>query len=69
MEDAVKTTILNVLCRLHSDESGQDLIEYAFAAALIGFGAITTMSTLAGSINNSFSKIGSTLGSATGSKG
>jgi pilus assembly protein Flp/PilA len=62
----VKATALNVLRNLHRDESGQDLIEYALVAALIAFGAVTTMGTLAGEINTAFSKIGSKLVSATG---
>jgi pilus assembly protein Flp/PilA len=57
--------VLSVLRSLHSDESGQDLIEYAFAAALIALGAVTSMSTLASNVNTAFSRIGSTLTSAT----
>ena len=57
----MKDKALNVLRSLHSDESGQDLIEYALVAALIAFGAVGTMGTLAGEINDAFSKIGSKL--------
>jgi pilus assembly protein Flp/PilA len=46
------------------DESGQDLIEYALVAAIIALGATAAMSSLAGSINTAFSKIGSSLTSA-----
>jgi pilus assembly protein Flp/PilA len=60
----VKTTVLVVLRRLHTEETGQDLIEYALVAALIAFGATTTMGFLAGDINNAFSVIGSELNSA-----
>jgi pilus assembly protein Flp/PilA len=60
----VKTNILRVLRSLHQDESGQDLIEYALVAALIAFGAVTTMTSLASDINNAFSLIGSTLNNA-----
>lgn len=59
--------ILRVLRNLHSDESGQDLIEYALVAALIAFAAVTTMQSLATAVNNAFSKIGSNLTSAVGS--
>ena len=59
--------MLEVLRRLHKDESGQDLIEYALVAALIAFAAVSTMKTLASSINNVFSLIGSNLTSAIGS--
>jgi pilus assembly protein Flp/PilA len=60
----MKTNILRTLQALHNDESGQDLIEYALVAALIAFGATTTMGFLATDINNAFSIIGSKLNSA-----
>ena len=63
----MKTKVLSVLRSLHEEESGQDLIEYALVAALIAFGAVTTMSALAVDINNAFSVIGSKLASATAS--
>jgi pilus assembly protein Flp/PilA len=50
---------------LHNDETGQDLIEYALVAALIAFGAVGTLNVLASDINTAFSKISSTLVSAT----
>jgi pilus assembly protein Flp/PilA len=56
--------MLEVLRRLHKDESGQDLIEYALVAALIAFAAVSTMKTLANSINNVFSLIGNNLSNA-----
>ena len=56
--------MLKMLKNLHSDESGQDLIEYALVAALIAFAAVTAMNGLAGSINSAFSVIGSKLTSA-----
>jgi len=52
------------LLKLHQDESGQDLIEYALVAALIAFAAVAAMQTLAQQINNAFSTIGSKLTSA-----
>ena len=54
----------NFLLKLHKDESGQDLIEYALVAALIAFAAVAAMQTLASQINNAFSTIGSKLSSA-----
>jgi pilus assembly protein Flp/PilA len=56
--------MLNLLRRLHEDESGQDLIEYALVAALIAFAAVTAMQGLATSINSAFSVIGSKLSSS-----
>jgi pilus assembly protein Flp/PilA len=63
----MKANILRFFSNLHNDESGQDLIEYALVAALIAFGAVTTMTTLSSTINTAFSKINSKLSSATGS--
>jgi pilus assembly protein Flp/PilA len=63
----MKANILSILRNLHNDESGQDLIEYALVAALIAFGAVTTITTLSSNINVAFSKINSKLVSATGS--
>jgi pilus assembly protein Flp/PilA len=42
-----------------NDEQGQDLIEYTLVAALIAFGAVAGMNTLATDLNQAFSKIGS----------
>jgi pilus assembly protein Flp/PilA len=56
--------IFEVLQGLHKDETGQDLIEYALVAALIAFGAVSSMGVLANDINSAFSKIGSKLVSA-----
>lgn len=46
------------------DESGQDLIEYALVAALVGLGAVASMKTLATSIGTVFSAVGTTLTTA-----
>jgi len=59
----MKQNILRTLHALHSDESGQDLIEYALVAALIAFSAVTSMGILATNINRAFSNISSTLSS------
>ena len=44
-----------------ADESGQDLIEYALVAALVGLGAVASMRGLANSINTAFSNVGTSL--------
>ena len=49
------------LSNLMNDESGQDLIEYALVAALVGLGAVAAMKTLASNINTAFTSIGTTL--------
>jgi pilus assembly protein Flp/PilA len=53
--------IQNILNR----EEGQDLIEYALIVALIALFATAGMSSLATSINNAFTAIGTRLTSAT----
>ncbi len=50
-----------ILSNLMNDESGQDLIEYALVAALVGLGAVAAMKTLASNINTAFTSIGTTL--------
>jgi pilus assembly protein Flp/PilA len=62
----MKANILRALRNLHNDESGQDLIEYALVAALIAFGAVTTMRTLSTTIGSAFGSIGKQLTSAVG---
>ncbi len=54
-----------ILSALREDESGQDLIEYALVAGLIGLGAVAAMSSLATTIATAFGSVGSTLESAT----
>ena len=50
-----------LLSNLMNDESGQDLIEYALVAGLIGLGAVTAMSGLSTKIGTAFTSIGTTL--------
>jgi pilus assembly protein Flp/PilA len=53
-----------LLKNLIAEESGQDLIEYALVAALVGLGAVTAMKSLGTTISTSFNTVGSTLTSA-----
>jgi pilus assembly protein Flp/PilA len=46
---------------LKNREDGQDLVEYALTVALIAFGAIAGMGTLASGLNNAFTTISTTL--------
>jgi pilus assembly protein Flp/PilA len=48
---------------LLSREEGQDLIEYALVVALIAFGAVLGMQSLATKINTAFGSIGNSLNS------
>jgi pilus assembly protein Flp/PilA len=50
---------------LMRDESGQDLIEYAIVAGLIGLGAVASMTGLSTKIKTAFNTVGSELTSAT----
>ncbi len=49
-----------------TQDEGQDLVEYALIVALIAFAATAGMSSLAGSLNNAFTAIGTTLTGYTG---
>jgi pilus assembly protein Flp/PilA len=55
---------LQTLRNLLRDESGQDLIEYALVAAIIGLAAVAAMGTLANNISSAFSVVGNKLSSA-----
>ena len=52
------------LKNLLRDDSGQDLIEYALVAALIGLGATAAMSGLSTTIGSAFTSIGTRLTSS-----
>ena len=53
--------IAEALLRLHREDSGQDLIEYALIAALVALAATVGMSVVAKAINDAFSSIGAKL--------
>jgi pilus assembly protein Flp/PilA len=57
----LKKTIAPLLRDLLHDESGQDLIEYALVAALVGLGTVVALKALSNSIGNTFNKVGSSL--------
>jgi pilus assembly protein Flp/PilA len=59
--DERKERMLELLKKLHKEESGQDLIEYALIAALIAVGSVAAMGTLANKIGNEFGKVGNSL--------
>jgi pilus assembly protein Flp/PilA len=54
-----------LLKNLMTEESGQDLIEYALVAALVGLGAVASITALKNSISNTFNSIGSQLTNST----
>jgi pilus assembly protein Flp/PilA len=53
------------LRNLLRDDSGQDLIEYALVAGLIGLGAVTALGTLSKDIGSAFTSVGTELTNAT----
>jgi pilus assembly protein Flp/PilA len=53
-----------ILRNLVNEESGQDLIEYALVAALVGLGAVAALNSLKTTVGTTFNGIGSTLTSA-----
>jgi pilus assembly protein Flp/PilA len=53
-----------LLNNLINEDSGQDLIEYALVAALVGLGAVGAMKGLSTSIGNAFNGVGTSLASA-----
>ena len=59
------SNIRETLVRLHQEDSGQDLIEYALIAALIALAATFGMGSVAKAINDAFSSIGAKLVSYT----
>jgi pilus assembly protein Flp/PilA len=52
-----------ILHHLLRDESGQDLIEYALVAALIGLAAVTAVGTIGDDIANVFTSLNNSLSS------
>jgi pilus assembly protein Flp/PilA len=55
------TNMKQLVKNLIIEDSGQDLIEYALVAALVGLGAVAAMKGLSNNIGNAFNSIGSTL--------
>jgi pilus assembly protein Flp/PilA len=51
----------NVCSRLVKEDSGQNLIEYALVAGIIGLGAVVAMTSLKTSIAAAFTSIGTSL--------
>ena len=54
-----------LLNNLMVEESGQDLIEYALVACLVGLAAVATMKTLGTTISTAFTTINTTLSTNT----
>jgi pilus assembly protein Flp/PilA len=54
----------NTFVNLLRDDSGQDLIEYALVAALIGLGATVAMKGLSTTLGNAMTSIGGSVTTA-----
>ena len=54
--------VLQSLNRLHKDEAGQGLVEYLLILALVAFGAVAGMDSLATGLNSAFKQISTILG-------
>jgi Flp pilus assembly pilin Flp len=52
----------NLLKLLWKEQKGQDLTEYALLLALVALGAVTTMKTIASTINSLFANAASKIG-------
>jgi pilus assembly protein Flp/PilA len=50
-----------LILKLIVEDSGQDLIEYALVAALVGLGSVAGMKGLATSIGSAFAGVGNAL--------
>lgn len=57
-------TVKNFFQAFITDESGQDLIEYALVAALIGLASVATLKTVATSLSTAYGSISTSLTSA-----
>jgi pilus assembly protein Flp/PilA len=52
------------LKNLLKDDSGQDLIEYALVAGLIGLGSVAAMTSVGGIVGNTFNAVGTSVTNA-----
>jgi Flp pilus assembly pilin Flp len=53
--------MIRLLKKLHEEQAGQDLIEYALVGLIIALGALAGMGKLASSLNAEFTKIAGKL--------
>ena len=58
----MRSSVSNLIHRLHLDETAQGLVEYLLILALVAFAATAGMSQLASGLNSAFSAIGSLIG-------
>jgi pilus assembly protein Flp/PilA len=61
LEESMTQKIRAMSVALMQNECGQDLIEYALVAGLIGLGAVLAMSGFSGAVGNAFNSVGNSL--------
>ena len=54
--------LIDLVTRVHNDESGQGLVEYLLIVALVALAATAGMSSAASYINSAFIRVGGKLG-------
>jgi Flp pilus assembly pilin Flp len=54
--------LFNHLSRLQHDDAGQGLVEYLLILALVAFGAVAGMDSLATGLNSAFTQISQLMG-------
>jgi pilus assembly protein Flp/PilA len=59
------TNMKQLLKNLMTEDSGQDLIEYALVAALVGLGAVASLNILKNTVANTLGAVGNQLNNAT----
>jgi pilus assembly protein Flp/PilA len=57
--------VRRILQGLLSDDSGQDLIEYALVAALLGLGSVAALTNLSNTLKNALGGVGNALNNST----
>jgi len=57
-------SLTSTLRAFATDESGQDLVEYALIAGLVGLGVIASLKSVTTNVGTVFTTIGTTLSSA-----
>lgn len=57
----MKISLRRLFTKLLKDESGQDLVEYALIAAVIGLGTVATLKSLTATIISVLTSLGSRL--------
>jgi len=65
-ETIMNTLLLKLYIKfqdLASREEGQDMVEYALVTALLGFGWVVGIKSVATALNNAFQGVSTTLGS------